>query len=160
MDYHQRKNSNRGYRQLTVWQDAIRYYALTWEVFRSFPVTLQRVASQQVASADAVHRNVAEGYCRRSLKEYLQFLNVGLASVGGSVSGLHACRQARQMSEADFERLDTAAWRLENGLRMLIQRLQWKKEEDDWEDGLVIHESNTAYRVGNQDDYTIPSTGT
>ena len=68
-----RKNRNRGYKKLTVWNDAIHYYVITCEVFRPFPYDLKRVASQQIASVDSVHRNIAEGYCRRSIKEYLNF---------------------------------------------------------------------------------------
>jgi len=52
-----RKNRNRGYQKLTVWNDAIEYYVLTCDVFRAFPFELKRVASQQIASADSVHRN-------------------------------------------------------------------------------------------------------
>ena len=56
-----RKNRNRGYKKLTVWNDAIHYYVITCEVFRPFPYDLKRVASQQIASVDSVHRNIAEG---------------------------------------------------------------------------------------------------
>ena len=51
-----------------------------------------------MASSDSVHRNIAEGYCRRSLREYVQFLYVALGSLGETVSGLHACRKAEQIS--------------------------------------------------------------
>jgi four helix bundle protein len=145
MNYEQRKNINRGYRKLIVWQDAIACYVLTCEVFRGFPFVLQRVASQQVASVDSVHRNVAEGYCRRSLKEYLQFLNIALSSAGESVSGLHAYRSASQISEADFERLDVAAYKLENGLKRLIESLQHKQAGGGWEDSFAIKEEALPY---------------
>jgi four helix bundle protein len=65
------RNKNRGYQQLRVWQDAIEFYVLNSRAFRRFPCELKRVASQAVASSDFVHRNSAEGYCRRSLREYL-----------------------------------------------------------------------------------------
>ncbi len=122
------------------------YYTLTSEVFRVFPVVLQRLAAQQIASVDSIHRNIA-GYCRRSLKEYLQFLNFGLSSAGESVSGLHAYRNADQISEVDFERLDTCAWKLENGLKRLIENLQSKQREGGWVESFVIRESNTAYHA-------------
>jgi len=141
MNFDNRRNINRGYRNLVVWQDAIVFYVLTCEVFQKFPFILQRVASQQIASVDSIHRNIAEGYCRRSLKEYLQFLNIALSSAGESVSGLHAYRSANQISEADFERLDTAAWKLENGLKRLIESLQFKKETGDWQDSFVKEEA-------------------
>jgi four helix bundle protein len=149
MQLSERRNINRGYRKLTVWQDAIGYYVLTCEVFRAFPFVLQRVAAQQIASVDSIHRNIAEGYCRRSLKEYLQFLNFGLSSAGESVSGLHAYRNADQISQADFERLDTVAWKLENGLKRLIESLQSKHGEGKWQESFVIRESNIAYRIEN-----------
>jgi four helix bundle protein len=137
MDLEVRKNINRGYRQLIVWQDAIAFYVLTSRVFGQGPYLLRRVASQQIASVDSIHRNVAEGYCRRSLKEYLQFLNIALASAGESVSGLHAFRSANQITEAEFETLDAAAWKLENGLKRLIESLQRKATEGDWETSFV-----------------------
>jgi four helix bundle protein len=58
---------------------------------------LRKVASNQIASIDSVHRNIAEGYCRRTINEYLQFLNVALASLGESVSGMHVYIEAKQL---------------------------------------------------------------
>jgi len=56
-----RKNKNRGYQKLRVWQDAIQFYKDTWNVFKRFPFELKRISSQAIASADSVHRNIAEG---------------------------------------------------------------------------------------------------
>jgi len=89
-----RKNKNRGFQQLRVWNDAIDFYAANSKVFQALPYSLRRVSSQQLASTDSVHRNIAEGYCRRSIKEYIQFLYIALGSLGESVSGLVACRKA------------------------------------------------------------------
>jgi four helix bundle protein len=140
-----RKNRNRGYQKLTVWKDAIEYYTLTYDVFRSFPFELKRVSSQQISSADSVHRNIAEGYCRRSIKEYLNFLNISLGSLGESVSGLFGYRKAKQISEAQFEKLDALAYKLENGLLKLVESLERKRDQGDWVDSLVVKESNAVY---------------
>jgi len=143
----ERKNVKRGYRQLTVWEDAIAYYAATSETFGSFPFVMQRVASQQIASVDSIHRNIAEGYCRRSLNEYLHFLNIALASAGESVSGLHAFSAAKQIADADLQRLDAAAYKLKNGLKRLIESLQNKKLTGSWDDSFVIRETNEVYEI-------------
>jgi len=143
-----RKNRNRGYKKLTVWNDAIRYYVLTCEVFRSLPYELRRVVSQQIASVDSVHRNIAEGYCRRSIKEYLNFLNIGLGSLGESVSGLSACAKSKQISKEQLERLDAVAYKLENGLLKLVESLERKRDQGDWVDSLVVKESNAVYGNG------------
>jgi four helix bundle protein len=140
-----RKNKNRGYQKLRVWNDAIEYYLQTCKVFKTFPYELKRVASQSISSSDSVHRNIAEGYCRRSIQEYLHFLNIALGSLGESVSGLHACRKAKQLTDKEFEQLDVLAFKLENGLLKLVESLQQKRERGDWIDHLIIKESNAVY---------------
>jgi four helix bundle protein len=140
-----KKNKNRGYQQLRVWNDAIDYYAETCRVFRGFPYELNRVARQAVASSDSVHRNIAEGYCRRSIHEYLNYLNIALGSLGESVSGLHAYRKAEQLAEENFETLDSMAYKLENGLLKLVESLEEKREQGDWIDHLIVKESNAVY---------------
>ena len=142
------KNKNRGYQQLRVWQDAIAFYRLCSMVFRKFPYELRRVASQAMASSDSIHRNIAEGYCRRSIREYLNFLNIALASLGESVSGLHAYREAGQMAEEDFNSLNKLAYRLENGLLKLVESLERKQMGGDWIDHLIVKESNDTYATG------------
>ncbi|MCX6349935.1 MAG: four helix bundle protein, partial [Candidatus Aureabacteria bacterium] len=106
---------------------------------------LKRVASQAIASADSVHRNIAEGYCRRSIREYLQFLYVALASLGESASGFTAYRRAGQFKEEEFEALDSLAYRLENGLLKLVESLERKRNTGEWIDSLVVKESNAIY---------------
>lgn len=141
------KNKNRGYQQLRVWQDAIDFYVTCCRVFRVFPYELKRVASQEIASADSVHRNIAEGYCCRSVREYLQGLNYALGSLGESVSGLVACHKATQLKESGFDSLNALAFKLENGLLKLVESLERKEMAGDWIDHLVLHESNVAYGV-------------
>jgi four helix bundle protein len=140
-----RKNINRGYQKLIVWQDAADLYSLTCRIFRKFPYDLRRVASNQIASVDSVHRNVAEGYCRRTINEYLQFLNTAMGSLGESVSGAIVYRRAEQISEQEFESWDVLAYKLENGMKKLIESLQYKREDGDWEESFILKESNVAY---------------
>jgi len=141
------KNKNRGYQQLRVWEDAIELYVACCRVFRPFPYELKRVASQEIASVDSVHRNIAEGYCRRSIREYMQHLNYALGSLGESVSGLIACQKAQQLAEQDFASLNALAYKLENGLLKLVESLERKEMQGDWIDHLVLKESNAAYGV-------------
>jgi four helix bundle protein len=140
-----RKNKNRGYQKLRVWNDAVDYYVQTCKIFRVFPYELRRVASQSIASSDSVHRNISEGYCRRSIHEYLNFLNIALGSLGESVSGLHAYRKAGQVAEDEFQKLDTLAYKLENGLLKLVESLEQKRERGEWTDHLMVKETNAIY---------------
>jgi four helix bundle protein len=140
-----RKNVNRGYMQLRVWQDAVEFYRATCQASQPLPYDLRRIVSQQIGSVDSIHRNIAEGYCRRSLREYMQFPNYAIASAGESVSGLHACRQAGQITSGTSDQMDALAYRLENGLKRLIESLQRKQGDNSWEDSFIVRESNAAY---------------
>ncbi|MDH3801803.1 MAG: four helix bundle protein [Deltaproteobacteria bacterium] len=140
-----RKNRNRGYQKLRVWNDAVEYYKETCKVFRKFPYELKRVANQAIASSDSIHRNISEGYCRRTIKDYLRFLYIALGSLGESVSGLHAYRNANQITEDEFQLLDTLAYKLENGLLKLVESLEDKRDRGEWTDSLLIKESNLVY---------------
>ena len=140
-----RKNRNRGYQKLRVWKDAVEYYKETCKVFRKFPYELKRVANQAIASSDSIHRNISEGYCRRTIKDYLRFLYIALGSLGESVSGLHAYRNAKQITEDEFELLDSLAYKLENGLLKLVESLEGKRDRGEWTDHLLIKESNLVY---------------
>ena len=141
----ERRNKNRGYQKLRVWQDAIDYYKQTSIVFRNFPYELKRISGQAIASSDSVHRNIAEGYCRRSIHEYLNFLNIALGSLGESVSGLYACRHSGQIKEEDFQILDALAYKLENGLLKLVESLERNRASGKWTDYLLVKESNAVY---------------
>ena len=121
-----RKNKNRGYQKLRAWNDAIDFYVETTKIFRKFPYELKRISSQAISSSDSVHRNIAEGYCRRSIHEYLNFLNIALGSLGESVSGLFVYRKSGQITEDEFQKLDSLAFKLENGLLKLVESLERK----------------------------------
>lgn len=130
---------------MRVWQDSIDYYRLNSQVFRRMPYELKRVGSQAIAASDSVHRNIAEGYCRRSIREYLNFLNIALGSLGESVSGLHAYREAGQITDEEFTALNQLAFKIENGLLKLVERLEKKRIDGDWVDTLIVKESNEKY---------------
>jgi four helix bundle protein len=128
-----------------VRQDAIEFYKQTYSVFRHYPFEVKKVDSQAIASSDSVHRNVPEGYCRRSVHEYIKFLCIALGSLGESVSGLHAYRVAGQINEEEFQKLDNIAYKLENGLLKLIESIEHKRDQGEWIDCLNVKETNALY---------------
>ena len=140
-----RRNKNRGFQKLREWQDAIEFYKQTYNLFRDFPFELKKVVSQAISSSDSVHRNISEGYCRRSVHEYIKFLYIALASLGESVSGLHAYRASGQITEEEFQKLDNIAYKLENGLLKLIESIEHKRDQGEWIDHISIKETNALY---------------
>ena len=131
--------------KLIVWQYARSLYVLTCRMSKGLPFELKKIASQQVASVDSIHRKIAEGYCRRTINECLQHLNVAMGSSGESVSSMHVHLSAGHISQTDFDTWDQLAFKLENGLKRLIESLQERKEQGDWKESYLIRESNAVH---------------
>jgi len=134
----ERVNINRGFKNLRVWQDAVELYVLSTKVLSSFPYELKKVSANTMDSAHSISRNIAEGYCRRSIKEYLNFLNIALGSSGEFHSSCVCFHKANQISEVDFESLDQLHFKTENELLKLIKALQMKVKDNNWQDNFNI----------------------
>ena len=130
----ERKNVNRGFKKLRVWQDAVSLYVLACKIFSGFPFELKKVAANSIDAAHSISRNVSEGYCRRSLKEYLNHLNFALGSCGEFHSCYVSFKQAGQISDDEHEQLDVLHYKVENELLKLIESLQRKQKGEVWED--------------------------
>lgn len=137
-----RKNVNRGYKQLRVWQDSVSLYMIACSIFADFPFELKKVVSNSIDAAHSISRNIAEGYCRRSLKEYLNYLNISLGSCGEFHSCYESFKQANQIDENQYEQLDRLHYKVENELLKLIESLQKKQKDQNWEDSFYSPEEH------------------
>jgi four helix bundle protein len=131
-----RRNRNRGFQQLRVWQDAVELYVRMCRAMTGWSFDLKKVASQQIASTDSVHRNIAEGCSRKTVREYLQFLSLARGSLAETVSGLPAYHKAKQLRDETFDDLDSLAFKVENQLLKLIESLEHKRDAGDWQESL------------------------
>ena len=129
-----RRSKVRGFMQLRVWQEAIELYRTLRPHFQSWAFMDQRVASNAIAACDSVHRNIAEGYARRSIREYRNFLNIAMGSLGETVSGLHAYLGSGQSDRDEFEDLDARCLKLENWLINLVASLERKQRDGSWDE--------------------------
>lgn len=80
-----------------MWQDAVALYVMACRVFCGYPFELRKTAANAIDVAHSISRNAAEGYCRRSLREYLNHLNIALGSCGEFHSCYGNFRQANQI---------------------------------------------------------------
>ena len=132
-----RKNINRGFKKLRVWQDAIALYVLASKILSRFPFELKKSADNAIDASLSISRNIAEGYCRRSLKEYLNYLNFALGSCGEFHSSRVGFMKANQITEKEHEQLDQLHYKVENELLKLIESLQKKQQDGKWEDSFL-----------------------
>ena len=129
-----RKNINRGFKKLKVWEDAVSLYVLAFKIFSKFPFELKKIVSNALDAVHSISRNISEGYCRRSLKEYLNHLNIALGSCGEFHSCYESFKKAGQITEEEYEELDKLHFKTENGLLKLIESLQKKQRLGHWEE--------------------------
>lgn len=115
-------------------EDSVFPYTLVYKIFAKFPFELNKIAANSIDAAHSISRNIGEGYRRRSLKEYLNHLNLALGSWGEFLSCYESCRQAEQIMEEEYEELDVLHYKVENQLLKLIESLQQKQKGGKWED--------------------------
>ena len=69
------------YKELIVWQKSIKLVNLIYIICQELPKAEDYVLSSQIKrAAISIPSNIAEGYGRRNIKEYIHFLYIALAS--------------------------------------------------------------------------------
>ena len=121
------RNKNRGYMKLIVWQKAIELFELVWAmVFTENKIDF-KLRSQIADAAQS-----AEGYGRRSLTEYIQFLYYVLGSLAETMTRAIGLSQTRQIAEGRFHHVDLLYYEVETRLLRLIDKLQPKRGDENW----------------------------
>jgi four helix bundle protein len=100
--------------RLIVWQKAVNLFELVWRL-AYVELTLDfKLRSQSTEAAPSVSANIAEGYGRRSIKEYTQFLYIALGSLAQTVTRAVGLLQRKQIGKKRFEEFDCSItrWRI------------------------------------------------
>jgi four helix bundle protein len=134
MEYTKRRNLNRGYMKLEVWQRGMDLFELAFRL--AAPLSDFKLKSQFTDAAQSVSANVAEGYGRRTLPEYLQFLYIAKGSLGETLTRAGGLLLAKLISASGFEDFDKLHYEVENKLLALISSLERKRGTHDWHDTL------------------------
>jgi four helix bundle protein len=130
--YTVRHNINRGYMKLEVWQDSLDLCKLVYESVGGIEKLDIRLRSQILDASQSISSNIAEGYCRRTINEYLQYLNVGLGSCGELLTRVLGLVRIGLLSEQEFDKFDKMHYSVENKLIGLIKSLQTKRKKGEW----------------------------
>ena len=148
MSYQTRlRNKNRGYMNLIVWQRAMDLFQLSCELTHSDAQIDFKLRSQLVDAAQCVSANIAEGYGRRGINKYLQFLYVGLGSLGETLTRAIGLNRIKQISDDALTTFDELRYEVENRLSRLIEKLETKRDDGDW----------IARIMEDAEEYIIPS---
>lgn len=139
----QKRNINRGYMQLVAWRKAMELFRCAYRITNDMPRLDGKLRSQILNATQSVSANIAEGYCRRSVNEYLQFLSIGLGSLGELMTRMIGLKAIRYLSDERFEEFDALHCHVENLLLQLIRAIHRKKVDGSWD--TVIRENSSTY---------------
>jgi four helix bundle protein len=117
---------------LIVWQKAMDLFELTWRLTHVEAKIDFKLRSQLVDAAQSVSANIAEGYGRRGLNEYLQFLYIGLGSLGETLTRAIGLHRTEQIDDDRLAKFDELHYEVENRLSRLIEKLEQKRDDGDW----------------------------
>src|SRR5438105_5617521 len=104
MEYTKRRNLNRGYMKLEVWQRGMDLFELAFRL--ATQVSDFKLKSQFMDAAQSVSANVAEGYGRRTLPEYIQFLYTSKGSLAETITRAAGLWRVSLIADPQFERFD------------------------------------------------------
>jgi four helix bundle protein len=141
MEYTKRRNLNRGYMKLEVWQRGMDLFELAFRLAAS--IADFKLKSQFTDAAQSVSANIAEGYGRRTLPEYLQYLYTAKGSLAEALTRAFGLGRVKLIPKAELEAFDQLHYEVENKLLHLISSLESKRETDTWQTSLPpIHSSS------------------
>ena len=144
-----------GYKNLIVWQAADDLAALVHELVIHFRLRYWKLAGQMLGSASSVKANVAEGYCRNAVGDYVRFCEIGRGSLGELGSQIQDCERWGLIKGTDLERLVRLYGDTTFFLEQLIKGLRSKRREGTWDRTLGVKEPPAAYAI---DDSGAPTT--
>ena len=149
--YTKLRNVNRAYMKLEVWHRGMDLFKLAFGSVAH--VHDWKLRSQFTDAVQSISANVAEGYGRRTLPEYLQFLYTAKGSSAEALTRAVGLAEVSLISKSDFEAFDQLHYEVENKLLSLIASLESKRSSNVWQTSLPsahqsinpsIHQSTRA----------------
>ena len=114
------KVSARNYRELIVWQEAIKIAKAVYELTGKFPkLETYALADQIRRAAVSVPSNIAEGQARKAPGDFRRFLHIALGSLAEADTQLVLAQEFGYLNREDIDSMDEQI----QGLRMKLYAL-------------------------------------
>ena len=112
------------YKDLLVWQKAIHFVTQVYKAVKGFPQEeLYGLTSQIKRAAVSIPSNIAEGYGRKSTKDYLRFLQIAMGSIFEIQTQLEISKNLEFVSESSFGELYEYSREIERMLSSMINKV-------------------------------------
>lgn len=118
------KVAAKNYRELIVWQDAIKIAKQVYELTGKFPKQeTYALADQLRRAAVSVPSNIAEGQARKSPGDFKRFLHIALGSLAEVDTQLVLAQEFGYLRKEDVDVMDEQIQNLRKKLYALINSL-------------------------------------
>ncbi|WBX75014.1 four helix bundle protein [Tenacibaculum ovolyticum] len=116
------------FRELIVWQKSMNFVTEVYRISKQFPKEENfGLTSQLRRSAVSIPSNIAEGYGREGLNDYLRFLNIAMASLFELQTQLEISYNLKYISEKEFKKLYDLSREIERMLSSFVRSLKSKR---------------------------------
>ncbi len=113
------------FRELKIWQEAIKITKLTYQLTKLFPPSeMYGLTSQMNRAAVSIPSNIAEGAGRNSNKEFTQFLNITMGSCFELETQIIIAFELSYIKKEDLEKFIINLNQLEKMINSLISTLR------------------------------------
>jgi len=114
----------KNYRDLIVWQDAIKIAKMVYKLVEKFPKHENYALADQLRrAAVSVPSNIAEGQARKAPGDFRRFLHIALGSLAEVDTQLILAQEFGYLSKEDIDPMDEHIQSLRKKLYALINSL-------------------------------------
>lgn len=115
----------KSYKELVVWQKAVDLVILVYELTSKFPKTETfGIISQMKRAAVSIPSDIAEGYGRKSAKEFYQFLSIAYGSGLELETQMIIAKKLKLDQNKDFEKPEAILLEVLKMLNSMISKLK------------------------------------
>jgi four helix bundle protein len=136
-----------GLRDLRAYQLARQLAHMVYEATGSLSRGEYRLIGQMRGAAVSVFGNLAEGYGRHAIGDYIRFCEIARGSLSEVGSYVEFCQERQMLSDEDSTRLQSTYNHAWNTLGALIRSLREKKLDGSWDRSYTTREREELYDV-------------
>jgi four helix bundle protein len=140
-----------GYKNLIAWQAADDLTAYVHDIVLRFERRYYKLTNQMLGSASSVKANIAEGYCRNALGDYIRFCEIARGSLGELGSQIQDCERWGLVKGDELKQLIRLYGDTTYFLEQLIKGLRAKRKEGTWDRSMGVKDETTDYIGGDAD---------
>ena len=119
------ENSIKTFRDLKVWQKGMDLCLLIYQSTEEFPDREKfGLTSQMRRCSVSIPSNIAEGYGRKSTKDYIRFLQISIGSIYELQTQTEISEKLKYLNQEAMTEINSKSNEIERMLSSLIQKLK------------------------------------